>query len=550
MTVFGVDCRGAALACDEEGFVFLGPDGIALAVGRTLDDVVHRFLLGGLTRTYELTRGWPTGRAWTDAGIELGCEDVWVTSLAPGMKEYLADLATRGEGDLSLVLGREPVLLAYLHTAAALCSADADVIAADVRSDALDTVLMLARRRVTTATLIPAMVKDGDAFKDPNVRSWAETRPTLGPRGPFGTPLELVAPSPITLGRPWHLQAHWPRVVPAMWAEAIVARCKDTALGGFALEQQDAFHGLAEHARVGLTRQVTQLDDDAAVFTGDGDGRVLPDDSRTRADDAEARASEWGAEMSPALVLAILGGPSCVSVRATRALSRKAPSEVWLRLLAGTCAPMPWGADSFTFAELAIAHAPLSDTLTSVLLPALREKSLIAALLLSSRADRADVRDALLDSYGAVALASAWSGEWRPDTLLSETDERTRAVLAAHLGMDGALPPLEIGEGHALLPPALRARWQPGSWTLPRPFVNPRLTPPFRPAPLGPVTSALVRAAKGSRCGAVLARVASDTKVDLPTRDEALKGLVALDAPGTDELAVSVQKAWERYWKI
>jgi hypothetical protein len=543
LTVFATDRRGAGLACDDDGYWFLSPLGAALEVGRTLDDVA-RFALGALHQTYDLP-------ADGDGGIELGCDDVFVTVGAPGLEHWLAELAAgRGDDTFEGALSAEPLLFAYLHAVAALCSPATDGLPDVVRADALDTVLGLVRRRMPAAlrTLFPPGIGRGEPFRDPAVRAWAEETPELGPRGPFGRALENGADR-VAIEAPWNEAVHWPSSGALAWVAEAKSRCEGTALAELAGSIAATAEGAAASDRLALIRQITQLDDDLCERRGDGAGGLVLDDPESRAEAAERRLRPRMEEpLARALVaLAILAGPAAVSSRATALLGGHASPELWLSLLVGTGGPMPWGADPWTFAEACTLSGPIPDSLVAALLPALAAGSSIAAVLLASRADRDDVIEGLASRYATFALSSAWTDERENrrthHTQIIADDPHARAAIAAYLGVQAELPPRSLG-------------WAEGSrqrlaimTELRGPSINPRMEPPWRPGPIGPVTRAL--ATRGGKRGVeALRKAASDPKVDLAVRDEATKGLLAIDAPGSEALADKVDKSWRRYWRI
>jgi len=539
MVVFASDRRGCALGCDDDGYWFLGPGGAALDAGRTFDELVAKFILGSLHRTYR-TRPHADPKApieLPDAEVGLGMQDVYVTEQASGLTRYLAELEAGRDEGLEGALSAEPLILAYLHTIAGLCSSAADRIADEMRADALDSVLRLARRRVPNAlaAFFPAALDDSYPFRSLEVRRWADSRPELGMRGPFGQPRD-TAREIGEVEQAYRPAVHWPRCDADQWLLQARKFCAGTSLEEMAEARSHAVSHSSASERFGIVRLLTQLDDARTALRGDGTGFIGLDDPRRRADDAEARLREQLPTMGPWIELAVLAGPPWASVRATRLLRGHSSADFWLGLIAGTISPMPWGADPWTFAEACI-EAPIPDALVTALLPALRKSSPIAAILLSSRSDRDDVLDALISHYATIALSSAWTSEGKETVQLTADDPDARAALKTYLGIRSDLPERSLSSKSTIASPHVS------------PYINPRNGPPFRPGPLGPVTRALVT--RGTRrCVEVLRRTVTSTRLDPSVRDEALKGLLAMKAPGTEALADQIEKRWERYWNI
>ena len=398
LAIIARDRRGAGLAYGDAGYVVLGPRGEVFQAGRTLDELVATFMCKFLHMTYDVRIG-----GHLDTFIELGAEPVYVASAAPGLPEYIENLRVGRDDLLEAALTSEPLILAYVRTVAALCGPISDKVEDSIRQDALDTVLRLAKRRepLLFGLVFPETLSARAPFHDDAVRAWATSDLELSAKGPL-----LAEPpsggEPVVVARRRDGEGYWPHAEPSQWVSSIVQLWSGTALEPIAVRYAELARGLPASASRTAIGQIEQLDAHRTYVKGFGDGTLGYDQRLERADAAEARIRDLVAEGCPLLALAVMGHREAVCVRATRLLAgvRDAKlSEMWLRLLLATEAPMPWGADAYAFAQNYAASTHVDDRLVDLLLAPLKDGSPIAAILVCSRIDRDDVFSALLDQY-------------------------------------------------------------------------------------------------------------------------------------------------------
>lgn len=551
LAIFARDRRGAGLAYGPEGYVHLGARGEVFRAGRTFEELVQAYLC----RSFELTEDLRISNEH-EQRIELGVEATYVSASAPGLADYLEASRLGRDEHLEAALNAEPLTRAYERTIAALCSSSSDAIADDVREEALDTVLALAKRRVPllVGLSVPKSVLGPRPFADEAVRAWAQVAAAPAEGGPlFEMPppgVDFDVPPELRRGESAGSRD------PIAWAEAVVARWRGTPLESHADAMSGEVRSMPPGLAFGVLRQIEQLDGYRTHLRSGAGGVLSYDRPEERADAAESRLASFIPDAWPLVALAVMSDQEAVCIRATRLL-RGLRSDMlfdfWLRLVVATAPPMPWGADLHTFAEAAVAAGAVSDALVERLLPALRRASPIAAILLSSRVDRDDVVSVLTERYVDVALASAWSPRPHTRQHLGGDDLFAVEALSAHFGLD-APPrrslcepsPRDEGERRCVPTPYFSEN---GLYTLARPSVAQALTPPHRAGPLGPVTRALTTR-REKAVVEMLRKVARNPRLPIDTRDEAAKGLVESGAPGAEEIATLVERAWERYVRI
>lgn len=553
LTFLARDRRGAGLAYGEGEYVFLGARGEVLRAGRTLAELVETFLGKHVHLTYDVQIA---GRLRTY--VDLGVEPVYVARGAHGIAEYLEALARNDESLLEGALTSEPVVLAYVHTLAALCSPVSDHLEDDVRSEAIRTIVTLARRRdpALLRLVLPEAMASNAPFRDPAVRAWTASNLELSVAGPLlREPAQTAA---LDLhDHSLRSEEYWPYVDAEVWIAAADAAWRGTALESVASRFAGHARRLSTSFLVPLVRQLEQLDSHQAVVASAPGGQLAYDDAWKRAEGAESRVRRAVRQGRALLALAAMGTREAVCVRATRLLAGVVDDELadmWLRLIVATEPPMPHGADAFQFAHNYTAATRVEDRLVEHLLPALAAGSHVAAILLASRTDRHDVLTTVLEHYAEIALAGPWppSGEGR--RVVTQDDPRAREAIERFLGLEGptrrrSLCPAAIGEegAHALVSAAHYR--EGGGFHMVRPSLPHHVSPPWRPGPLGSVTRALVDA-RDERTVAVLRKTATSKRTPIDVRDEAVKGLVALRAPGADELVATLNEAWRRHWKL